>query len=190
MSVALNIREILGQVSEQHAVVLRKAIIVVESFENVITTRDAALDAAMKEIKALQENGTKLALKLQDMRAYGGRDQRQRLILGWAVRTFGPSQFFHKERATRLVEEALEVGQAVGLARETMHTLVDFVFNKEPGDARAELGGVATTFLALCEAMNIQAREVEREGLERTLSLDPKRAVEKHVTKVEAGLAS
>ena len=55
---------------------------------------------------------------------------RQREIGEWVLRVFGPAFWNRTERALRVCEEAIEVGQAFGLNKEVLHKLVDYVFDR------------------------------------------------------------
>jgi hypothetical protein len=59
------------------------------------------------------------------------------------------------ERARRFFEEATELAQAAGMSREDAHRLVDYTYDKEPGDPFQEVGGVMVTLVVLAERLNI-----------------------------------
>lgn len=56
----------------------------------------------------------------------------------------------HLERGHRFGEEAVELVQAVGVTREDMHRLVDYVYDRPVGMVGQEVGGVMVTLAALC----------------------------------------
>lgn len=61
------------------------------------------------------------------------------------------------ERRDRFVEEALELAQTLpAFTAERAHALVDYVFSRPVGATEQEVGGVAVTLAALCEAEGIQ----------------------------------
>ena len=86
----------------------------------------------------------------------------------WVCSTFGFANLNNtKERATRVVEEALKLAQSVGVDREMMHELVDYVFGREKGDPQQEIAGVAITLSAVAQSLGVileraAARELER----------------------------
>lgn len=141
------------------------------------------------QVTELQTNNTKLMLQLQALKAYGGRERRQKLFLDLVKRMFGEPAANLKERALRLVEESIEAAQSVGISANQLYHLIDFVYEKRPGNLRSELGGVATTLIAFCEAAGFRCEDVERDELERTLSLDDELVKAKHAAKVSAGVA-
>lgn len=76
----------------------------------------------------------------------------QRVIATWVSNTFGiANQQTTRIRALRFIEEAIELGQTVGLDRKDIEQLCDKVFVNPPGELKQEIGGVFTTFLALVE---------------------------------------
>lgn len=59
------------------------------------------------------------------------------------------------ERNHRFLEESLELVQAMGLTRYEAMLLVNYVFNREIGEPRQEVGGVMVTLAALCDAASL-----------------------------------
>ncbi|WP_292982750.1 MULTISPECIES: hypothetical protein [unclassified Oceanicaulis] len=83
----------------------------------------------------------------------------------WVLSCFGEDIAADKlERNDRFIEEALELTQACGYDRDRAHALVDYVFDREPGEPSQEVGGVMVTLAAHCLAhgMNMHA-DGERE---------------------------
>lgn len=76
----------------------------------------------------------------------------QRVISTWVKDTFGyENQASTRIRALRFMEEAIELGQVVGLKEKDIFQLVDKVFAKSAGELKQELGGTIVTLLALTE---------------------------------------
>jgi len=74
-----------------------------------------------------------------------------RVAVSWAAATFGAEDTFSSPRRTlRLIEEAVELGQAMKLDRALIHKLVDTVYERPRGVPEQEMGGVALTFAVLC----------------------------------------
>jgi NTP pyrophosphatase (non-canonical NTP hydrolase) len=71
------------------------------------------------------------------------------------------------ERAKRVVEEALELGQAAGLTAADAADLVKYVFSRPVGDPRQEIAGVLVTTLVLAETFNVEAEGALRDELFR-----------------------
>lgn len=71
------------------------------------------------------------------------------------------------ERNHRFIEEALELAQACGASAEEMHNLVEYVFNRPVGEKSQEVGGVAVTLAALCNAQGIDIEASQETELAR-----------------------
>jgi hypothetical protein len=77
----------------------------------------------------------------------------QNRVALWMQECFGPEISADRlERNDRFVEEALELVQACGYAKDRAHALVEYVFNRPVGHAPQEVGGVMVTLAALCLA--------------------------------------
>jgi NTP pyrophosphatase (non-canonical NTP hydrolase) len=118
------------------------------------------------------------------------RSTRQLRVLQWVRQVFGDNVAdTTSERASRVVEEALELGQAAGLSREDTVAIAFRVFSRPKGDIRTELGDVGLTILALAEQQWLSADTCEVEALERALNLDPEHLRARHNAKVADGVA-
>lgn len=80
----------------------------------------------------------------------------QHRVKPWMLACFGEEISNDKaERNHRFIEEALELIQANGTTRNEAHQLVDYVYNRSPGEPYQEIGGVMVTLAALCLAINL-----------------------------------
>lgn len=114
----------------------------VNSVFGVMPTRDKVIAYAKKKI------GEAVPLSFQG------------LVHNWMLKCFGPEIAADtKERNYRFIEEALELVQAVGCSREDAHKLVDYVFDRPPGDPLQEVGGVMVTLAAFCTTHGISLEE-------------------------------
>lgn len=78
----------------------------------------------------------------------------------WVKTVFGSDWLASKEeRGCRVLEETIELAQAMGVSRDQAHMLVDQVYNKPTGEIRQELGGVMHTLLICHASCNINASE-------------------------------
>lgn len=86
-------------------------------------------------------------------------------IVKWVHRCLGePLQSSPWERGMRLVEEAMEMGQCLGITQGDFIRLVKYVCNRPVGNKGQEAAGVLVTLLAACDCANIDiAEEVEKE---------------------------
>jgi NTP pyrophosphatase (non-canonical NTP hydrolase) len=117
------------------------------------------------------------------------RAKRQRELLDWAERCFGPVALHQRERALRFLEEALELCQAMELTPADVETLSTYTFGRPAGTPRQEIGGVMLTLYSLAERTGISVEEEELREFDRVM--DPTfvaKAQVKHAQKVEAGI--
>lgn len=114
---------------------------------------------------------------------------RQRLVLEWAVDSFGECAARPKERAARLVEEAVEVAQALGLEDHVILRLVLRVYGRPPGELAQEIGGVGITLEALAENAGLNAEKCTQQEWERVMSKSKSWWQKKHAAKVKDGTA-
>ncbi len=112
----------------------------------------------------------------------------QRRIRAWTTRCFGLANLTSKrERASRHVEESVELGQALGLSPIDVARIVHRVYSRPAGTADQEIAGSMLTLLALCEGVGIDPIAVTDKELNRIESHDVAHFREKHQAKVDAG---
>jgi NTP pyrophosphatase (non-canonical NTP hydrolase) len=89
----------------------------------------------------------------------------QTRVRPWVMACFGERVARDKrERNHRFLEEALELVQACGCSKSEAYQIVDYVYGRETGEKRQEVGGVMVTLAALCLAHDIdmhRAGEIE-----------------------------
>jgi NTP pyrophosphatase (non-canonical NTP hydrolase) len=113
-----------------------------------------------------EQTGMDLVL-LMDLK---DRHVRQRAIGVWTREAFGADHAYSlPHRGLRLLEEAIELAQAVGCDLKQCHNLLDYVFARPKGDIAQEMGGVGVTLLALGEATSISVEVAERTEVDRVL---------------------
>lgn len=99
------------------------------------------------------------------------RQLRQETLFTWARAAFGEDEAASpRQRAIRLLEEAIEAYQAVDGDRLQALDLVNFVFTRPKGEIAQELGGVAVCVLLLAEATSCDADKCEQLEIERIFS--------------------
>lgn len=64
------------------------------------------------------------------------------------------------ERGLRLIEEAVELGQALGIPIEQQHAVIDYVYSRPSGLPVKELGGVLVTIGAVGNALGVSLDEI------------------------------
>lgn len=113
---------------------------------------------------------------------------RQRLVSDWAIRSFGLKQAMDpRQRAIRLLEEAVEAYQAAGADKTMAHLLVDFVFERPKGELGQEFGGVSVTLLAFAQATGFNAEQEECREIARVLNKPTEEFVARNAAKNAAG---
>ena len=75
----------------------------------------------------------------------------QKRIRRWVESRLGIAAMAPRERAMRMLEESLELAQAIGVGPSAALTLCAHVYLKPPGNVRQELGGAALTLLACAD---------------------------------------
>jgi NTP pyrophosphatase (non-canonical NTP hydrolase) len=71
-----------------------------------------------------------------------------------------------RERALRLVEEALEFAQSVDVGADDLRRVCEYVYSRPKGDPGQEIAGVYVTMLAAACAVDVNAEdELAREIL-------------------------
>ena len=92
----------------------------------------------------------------------------QERVEGWLEACFPATVRRNRaERTHRFLEEALELAQANGCAREEALELVDYVYGRPAGIPDLEVGGVMVTLAALCSASEINMDEAGDSELKR-----------------------
>lgn len=117
------------------------------------------------------------------------RDERQKQATAWAKRCFGRAVVEdRRERATRILEEAIELAQAEGLGEELVARMTSRVFAKPPGDPLQELGGLGVCVLVYAEAAGVSADAVEAGEVAAILARDPGHFRQRQNAKAAQGL--
>lgn len=118
------------------------------------------------------------------------RNQRQKDMLAWALRTFGTKTAGNpEERIRRFAEEAIELAQAAGMSQEAVADLVRYVYSRPAGDPAQEVGGVSISLLAYCELAGMSADELEQREFSRVLSKDAAYFRQRQDAKARLGVA-
>lgn len=115
--------------------------------------------------------------------------QRQVDLLAWAIETFGDIAADPRERALRLLEEALEVVQATGLPYSDVMAVAKRTYDRPCGDLAKELGGLVMTTEALAQASGIQLYDEAAKEYQRITSIPKDHWAKRHAEKVAAGTA-
>lgn len=108
-----------------------------------------------------------------------------RIAHDWAVRCFGRAHVAdNRVRALRLVEEAVETCQAVGVKPSDIYSVTTTVYDRPPGDIVQELGGVFMTAIVMCVQNDLDPEEVFARELMRVLRKSPEHFAERNREKI------
>ena len=87
-------------------------------------------------------------------------------IADWITSCWDKNRLFHKRESNlRFAEEAIELMQAVGLSRDDVSSMQDYIYNRKKGDIDNEIGGVLVTLAGLATAHMINMEGVARDSL-------------------------
>jgi hypothetical protein len=112
-------------------------------------------------------------------------------IQDWAIRALGDDVALDpKERAKRVLEEALELAQAEGVSYDEAKDLNIYVYSRSVGEPTQELAGLGLCVLAYARAkdyafLGLVIKELDRIDTPEMI----KRVRFKHDIKVQAGLS-
>lgn len=73
----------------------------------------------------------------------------------WVIKVFGAPFLNKRERALRVLEEAIELAQAYGITREEALAVHTLVFSRPVGDTRPEIGDLVYVLAILAEEENL-----------------------------------
>ena len=114
----------------------------------------------------------------------------QRLANSWAIRAFGIATVSNpKERALRVLEEAIELAQSEGILKHMVDHCADVVYGRPIGLANQEIGGVLVTTAVYCSCHNLDMEEVFIQELDRILSKPLEHFAKRFQEKIDLGLA-
>jgi len=95
-------------------------------------------------------------------------EQYQSRIARWVLSTLGEECFANKlERALRVVEETVELAQAVGVDPEQLHRLVDYVYERPKGVTSQELAGIMVTLCAMATSLGVKLEAASLQEADR-----------------------
>ena len=93
-----------------------------------------------------------------------------------------------KERAMRVLEEALELAQASGITPPEISVIFEHVWSRPAGEVAQEHAGVMVSLLASCTANQILLEEVTATEIDRIWSVPLEKILEKQKMKNRAGI--
>lgn len=117
------------------------------------------------------------------------RYDRPGQVLEWAVEMFGPIAEDREERALRFVEEAIELGHAMGLSVMTTRAIIDRVYDRPAGGVAREIGQSQLTLEALAEVMGRTANDEADIEFTRVKAIPKEVWAGRHEAKQKLGIA-
>lgn len=72
-----------------------------------------------------------------------------------------------QNRAERFCEESIELLQSVGMTKDKITDLVDYVYGREIGEPEKEVGGVMVTLASLCGAAKVDMNKAAKSELDK-----------------------
>lgn len=113
------------------------------------------------------------------------------IALDWAIRCFGREHVSNESvRALRVAEEAIELGQSLGVPKETMLKCVEVVYSRAHGQWHQELGGVLLTAVVLAASKGVDPEETLRYELRRVLGHTAESFARRNSEKIALGLTA
>lgn len=108
----------------------------------------------------------------------------------WVVTRLGVKAMEPHERAMRMLEEALELAQAMGVTEEEAERLRANVFQKPAGEVAQELGGAAITLFACAESVGQSLLDCGKKEMDRVESLPVDRFRRRQEQNVQEGIGA
>lgn len=106
----------------------------------------------------------------------------------WVERTYGAASLHNLDnRVARIVEEAVELGQAQGLDQQMVERIVHRAYSRPKGEVRQEAAGVLFTFLVWAKVAGVNIWRELRTEVERVERKDPEFFRAKQRDKFAAG---
>jgi hypothetical protein len=115
-------------------------------------------------------------------------DGKQWQMDEWGKRCFGADHMSDARiRALRLLEEAVEFAQSVGVQFDQGRALFNYVYSRQPGEPVQELGGVFVTALVAASALGRKASEVIEAETSRVLAKSTEHFRQRNQVKLDEG---
>jgi NTP pyrophosphatase (non-canonical NTP hydrolase) len=119
-----------------------------------------------------------------------GYAYRPLAALKWAAAVFGPVALDRRERGLRLVEESVELGQALDVSAADVARILARVYSRPAGNVAKEIGQVGMTLELLAESVNVNADEATQAEFERVTTIPQSEWERRHAAKVALGIAT
>jgi hypothetical protein len=116
-------------------------------------------------------------------------DTVSRIIWEWGCRCFGEEHMLdRKARALRLVEEAIELAQAMEVPEQQIQKLTSVVYKRPVGEPAREIGGVFVTAILMSQCLGWQPQTMIELEVCRCLAKSPEDFAKRNAEKNALGL--
>jgi hypothetical protein len=120
----------------------------------------------------------------------GSKGARPAAALAWAVETFGPVAADPAERGLRLLEEAMELAQCLGVSGAQADALALRVWGRDPGLLHQEFAQVLLCLEAAAAASRVDLDAVAEKEFARIQKLPASHHRRRHEVKKRGGIAT
>ncbi len=93
--------------------------------------------------------------------------QLEARVRSWVEERIGKDHMAPRERAMRLLEEAIELCQAEGIQADLVAKQCEHVYARPAGDPKQEAGGVAVCLYGWCASRGVRLTEIAKREIER-----------------------
>ena len=115
--------------------------------------------------------------------------ETQERAKAWCVSRFGESAMCRQERATRVLEESIELAQSEGVPPEQARLLLEHVYSRPVGEPRQEAGGIMVCLLIWAAAADMNLWSLAITELRKIESCSVEYFRRRVQKKIDAGLA-
>lgn len=113
----------------------------------------------------------------------------QLVVKNWVIDRCGKDSFeAPQERITRVLEEAFELAQVLGLDKKAIKALLKHVYSRPEGAVNQELAGVGVTLLALAESLGFNLLTVIETEVDRLPNISKSRISRKILMNSNKGI--
>lgn len=115
----------------------------------------------------------------------------QERVALWVERTFGKKVLTDRdERGLRLVEETVELAQALGIPKDRLHLVIDRVYDRPVGEVNQEIAGSFVTLAAAATACDVDLFRAAATELARIENKDPEHFRQRNREKAALGMGN
>jgi hypothetical protein len=112
----------------------------------------------------------------------------QNIVCDWGARMAGRMIGNRRDRAIRIVEEAVELAQSEQCDSDMIRRVVESVLKRPVGIPKQELGGVIVTTLAYAGAAGVDAQAIMENEIRKVLGMPYERFHKRIQEKISEGL--